>query len=317
MFIEAPASLLQKVSRNYRSKLLKYSKVLTILFHLQKNCITTLQGHPVGDRTNLKTSDPRGPGLIEDVKFLKEMGHFDRERIPERVVHAKGAGAFGEFKVTQDITKYTKASVFSEVGKVTKTFLRFSQVAGELGAADTVRDVRGFAVKMYTDEGIWDLVGNNLPIFFIRDPRLFSSFIHTQKRNPQTHLRDANMVWDFLTLRNESTQMITLLYSDLGTPASYRHMDGFGVHAFKLVNKNNDYIFCKFNWRVNQGIKNMTISEATKLAGESPDYLLKDLYDSIASKQYPSWTLKIQIMTVEEAKKWKYNPFDATKVNLI
>lgn len=193
-------------------------------------------------------------------------------------------------------------------------FVRFSTVAGELGSQDTVRDVRGFAVKIKSSEGVWDLVGNSLPVFFIRDARLFPSFVHTQKRNPQTHLKDPNMAWDFFTLRNESTLMVLHLYSDLGTPASYRHVNGFGVHTFKLVNVEEEHVFVRFNWRVNQGLRNMTAAEALDLAGRNPDFLIQDLYDNIAQGNYPSWTLTAQILTPEQADRLSFNPFEATKV---
>ncbi len=227
----------------------------------------------------------------------------------------KGAGAYGQLHITTDfLERYSKAAVFRN-GTTNPVFLRFSQVAGELGSQDTVRDVRGFAVKVKTIDGIWDLVGNNLPVFFIRDARLFPSFIHSQKRNPQTHLKDPNMAWDFLSLRNESTLMVLHLYSDLGTPASYRHMNGFGVHTFKLVNLVGDYVFARFNWRVDQELRNLTAAEALELSGGSPDYLLQDLYENIAQQNYPSWTLTAQILSVEQSNSLNFNPFDPTKVN--
>lgn len=242
------------------------------------------------------------------------MAQFDRERIPERVVHAKGAGAYGELNINSDfLEQFSKAAVFRN-GTSSPLFLRFSQVAGELGSQDTVRDVRGFAVKVKTTEGIWDLVGNNLPVFFIRDARLFPSFIHSQKRNPQTHLKDPSMAWDFLTLRNESTLMVLHLYSDLGTPASYRQMNGFGVHTFRLVDSEGDHVFARFNWRVNQELRNMTADEAMDLAGRNPDYLLQDLFENIAQQNFPSWTLTVQILTPDQAQRLTFNPFDSTKV---
>ncbi|RWS25528.1 catalase-like protein, partial [Leptotrombidium deliense] len=275
--------------------------------------ITTMQGQPLGNIDTSKTCGARGPLLVEDHWFLKLLFHFDRERIPERIVHAKGAGAYGYFVATEpEIIKYSKAAVF-RTGSKTPIFIRYSQVAGELGAADTVRDVRGFAIKFYTEDGIWDLTGNNLPVFFIRDPRLFPSFIHSQKRNPQTHLHDPNMVFDFFSLRNESAHQFMHLYSPLGLPASYRYMNGFGVHTFKLINAKGEYVFCKFNYESNQGIRNLTEEEAMKLAGSSPDFLLKDLYDAIARGEFPSWTFYVQIMTKEQAAKHIDNPFDATK----
>nr|AGH07917.1 catalase [Brachionus calyciflorus] len=276
--------------------------------------LTTGHGQPVGDKLNSLTAGPRGPILLQDTTLIDETAHFDRERIPERVVHAKGAGAFGYFEVTHDITKYTKAVVFEKIGKRTPVALRFSTVGGESGSADTARDPRGFAVKFYTEEGTWDLVGNNTPIFFIRDPILFPSFIHTQKRNPVTHLKDANMFWDFITLRPETCHQVSFLFSDRGTPDGYRHMNGYGSHTFKLVNSQGNPVYCKFHFKTDQGIKNLSSDRAGQLAGENPDYATEDLYNSIANGNYPSWTLYIQVMTYEEAEKCKFNPFDLTKV---
>uniref|UniRef100_A0A8D0W8J5 Catalase n=1 Tax=Sus scrofa TaxID=9823 RepID=A0A8D0W8J5_PIG len=212
--------------------------------------LTTGSGNPIGDKLNILTAGPRGPLLVQDVVFTDEMAHFDRERIPERVVHAKGAGAFGYFEVTHDITRFSKAKVFEHVGKRTPIAVRFSTVAGESGSADTVRDPRGFAVKFYTDDGNWDLVGNNTPIFFIRDAILFPSFIHSQKRNPQTHLKDPDMVWDFWSLRPESLHQVSFLFSDRGIPDGHRHMNGYGSHTFKLVNEKGEAVYCKFHYKV-------------------------------------------------------------------
>ncbi|GIX67206.1 catalase [Caerostris extrusa] len=236
------------------------------------------------------------------------------KRIPERVVHAKGAGAFGYFEVTKDITRYCKANLFSEIGKKTPIAVRFSFVSGESGAADSTRDPRGFAVKFYTEEGNWDLTGNNTPIFFIRDPILFPSFIHSQKRNPVTHLKDADMFWDFLSLRPETTFQVTWLFADRGIPYGYRYMNGYGSHTFKLVNNENEAVYCKFHYKSNQGMKNLTSEEARALAGTDPDYAIRDLYNAIARNEYPSWTLFIQVMTFEQARTWRFNPFDLTKV---
>ncbi|XP_045462937.1 catalase [Harmonia axyridis] len=275
---------------------------------------TTAHGTPITDKDATLTVGRRGPILLHDVPLIEELAHFDRERIPERVVHAKGAGAFGYFEVTHDITKYTRAKVFSQIGKKTPIAVRFSTVGGESGSADTVRDPRGFAVKFYTEDGIWDLVGNNTPIFFIRDPILFPSFIHTQKRNPQTHLKDADMFWDFLTLRPESIHQTMFLFSDRGIPDGYRHMNGYGSHAFKLVNSNGEYCFCKFHYKTDQGIKNLNVQRAGELAGSDPDYSIRDLYNAIARGDNPSWTFYIQVMTNEQAMKCPFNPFDLTKV---
>uniref|UniRef100_A0A7E4UVV2 Catalase n=1 Tax=Panagrellus redivivus TaxID=6233 RepID=A0A7E4UVV2_PANRE len=276
--------------------------------------ITTSNGAPIGDKSTVLTVGPRGPMLLQDVVFLDEMAHFDRERIPERVVHAKGGGAHGYFEVTHDITKYSKAAIFSEVGKRTPMFLRFSTVGGESGSADTARDPRGFAMKFYTEEGNWDLVGNNTPIFFIRDPILFPNFIHTQKRHPQTNLKDPNPMWDFFTLRPESIHQVMFLFSDRGTPDGFRHMHGFGSHTFKLVNAKNEAVYCKFHCLTEQGVKNFTSEEAEEWAKKDPDYAIRDLFNAIEKGDYPSWKFCIQVMTFEEADKFEWNPFDVTKI---
>jgi len=276
--------------------------------------LTTSAGAPVGNKTNIQTVGSRGPALLQDVVFMDEMAHFDRERIPERVVHAKGAGAHGYFEVTHDITKFTKIKMFEKIGKKTPCFLRFSTVGGESGSADTARDPRGFAMKFYTEEGNWDLVGNNTPIFFIRDPFLFPSFIHTQKRNPVTHLKDPNMFWDFITLRPETTHQVSFLFSGRGTPDGHRHMNGYGSHTFKLVNTGGEAVYCKFHFKTNQGIKNLTAERAAELTGTDPDYAVRDLYNAIAAGNFPSWTCYIQVMTFSEAEKFHWNPFDLTKV---
>uniref|UniRef100_R4GCJ7 Catalase n=1 Tax=Anolis carolinensis TaxID=28377 RepID=R4GCJ7_ANOCA len=278
------------------------------------DAVTTAAGIPVGDKLNVLTVGPRGPLLVQDAVFIDEMAHFDRERIPERVVHAKGAGAFGYFEVTHDITQYCKATVFEHIGKRTPIAIRFSVVAGESGSADTVRDPRGFAMKFYTEEGNWDLVGNNTPIFFIRDAILFPSFIHSQKRNPQTHLKDPDMVWDFWSLLPESLHQVSFLFSDRGIPDGFRHMHGFGSHTFKLVNASGEAVYCKFHSKTDQGIKNLTVEEAEKLASKDPDYSLRDLYNAIANGDYPSWSFYIQVMTFEQAENFPFNPFDVTKV---
>lgn len=250
---------------------------------------------------------------MQDVVYMDEMAHFDRERIPERVVHAKGGGAHGYFEVTHDITKYCKADLFSQVGKRTPIFIRFSTVGGESGSADTARDPRGFAVKFYTEEGNWDLVGNNTPIFFIRDPILFPSFIHTQKRNPVTHLKDPNMMFDFWTLRPESTHQVMFLFGDRGTPDGFRHMNGYGSHTFKLVNKDGEAVYCKFHVKAKK-IQNLPAEVADRLMGEDPDYSIRDLYDAIENGDFPEWNFMIQVMTFDEARNYRYNPFDVTKV---
>jgi len=277
--------------------------------------MTSSNGAPVGDKTATTTVGPNGPVVLQDFTLIDELAHFDRERIPERVVHAKGAGAFGYFEVTKpDITKYCKAALFSQVGKRTNITVRFSTVGGESGSADTVRDPRGFAVKFYTEEGNWDLVGNNTPIFFIRDPLLFPSFIHTQKRNPATHLKDPDMFWDFISLRPETTHQVMFLFSDRGIPDGYRHMNGYGSHTFKLVNAAGEPVYCKFHYKTDQGIKNLPVEKAAELASSDPDYSIRDLYNAIARGDFPSWTFYVQVMTFKQAETYKWNPFDLTKV---
>lgn len=282
--------------------------------HPEPARLTTGSGNAIGSKTAALTVGPRGPVVLQDLVFIDEMAHFTRERIPERVVHAKGAGAHGEFEVTNDITQYTKASLFSQVGKKTPLVVRFSTVGGESGSADTARDPRGFAVKFYTEDGNYDLVGNNTPIFFIRDPLHFPSFIHTQKRNPVTHLKDADMFWDFMTLRPETMHQNLFMFSDRGTPDGYRHMNGYGSHTYSLINKNGDVFYCKFHFKTNQGIKNLSAEQSQKLTGDDPDYAIRDLYNAIASGNFPSWTLYIQVITEAEANAAEWNPFDLTKV---
>ncbi|VDM65090.1 unnamed protein product, partial [Strongylus vulgaris] len=235
------------------------------------------------------------------------------ERVPERVVHAKGAGAHGYFEVTHDITKYCKAKFLNEIGKQTPVFARFSTVALESGSADTVRDPRGFALKFYTEEGIWDMVANNTPIFFVRDPMQFSNFIHVLKRNPQTHLRDMNALFDFWANRPESTHQVMFLMSDRGTPDGFRFMHGYGSHAFKLVNAEGQAVYCKFHFQT-KTVKNLMAEDARRLVGEDPDYSVRDLYNAIDRGEYPEWFLSIQVMTFEQAEKWTMDPFDVTKV---
>lgn len=276
--------------------------------------LTNAAGAPVGDNQNAKTAGPRGPVLMEDHHLMERMAHFNRERIPERVVHAKGAGAYGTFRVTNDVSDYTRASIFSEVGKETDLFIRFSTVAGEKGSADTVRDPRGFAMKFYTDEGNWDLVGNNTPIFFIRDPLKFQDFIHSQKRHPQTGRRDNTMQWDFWSLSPESLHQVTWLFGDRGIPASFRHMNGYGSHTYSLWNEKGERFWVKFHVKTDQGIKSLTEDQAAKLAGESPDYHLADLFTAIDEGDYPTWTVYIQVMPELEAEDYHLNPFDLTKV---
>lgn len=280
----------------------------------ERKTLTSGNGAPVGDNQNSLTAGQRGPVLIQDYHLIEKLAHFNRERIPERVVHAKGAGAFGYFEVTNDeISKYTKADFLSEKGKCTDMFIRFSTVAGELGSPDTVRDPRGFAVKFYTDEGNYDLVGNNTPIFFVRDAIKFPDFIHTQKRHPQTGLKDVNMVWDFWSLSPESLHQITYLHSDRGIPATLRHMNGYGSHTYKWVNEEGEAFWVKYHFVSDQGVKGLDPELADKIAGENPDYHREELFNSIEEGDYPSWTLYVQIIPYEDYKTYEWDLFDVTK----
>ncbi|XP_050504615.1 catalase-like [Diabrotica virgifera virgifera] len=264
------------------------------------------------------TAGKYGPIILTDYELCEQLQKFNRERIPERVVHAKGAGAFGYFECTKALTDLTVSKVFESVGKKTPIAVRFSQVAGNLGSADTVRDPRGFALKFYTEEGNWDVVGNNTPIFFMRDPILFPMFIHSQKRNPVTNLRDWDAFWDYLGRRPESVHQVLFLFSDRGIPDGHRHQHGYGSHTFSMIGKNRKLTWVKYIYKTNQGIKNLDPATADKLAGTDPDYAVRDLYNAIeAGKKtgkYPSWTFYIQTMTPEQATKVKFNPFDITKV---
>jgi len=276
--------------------------------------LTTGGGHPVSDDNNSVSIGGRGQLLLEDFHLLDKLAHFDRERIPERVVHANGSGAHGYFEVTKDVSDLCKAKFLSEVGKKTEVLARFSTVGLESGSADTVRDPRGFSVKFYTEEGIWDMVGNNTPIFFIRDAIKFPDFIHTQKRHPSKHVKDPDIFWDFLTLTPESFHQVLILFSPRGVPDGYRHMNGYGSHTFKWVNKEGKAHWVKFHFKTDQGIKNLTHEEGVKLAGIDPDYAKKDLYDRIEEGKFPSWTFYVQVMSLEQAETFKWDPFDLTKV---
>ncbi len=280
----------------------------------RKKKLTTAAGAPVHDNQNSMTAGPRGPMLMQDVWFLEKLAHFDREVIPERRMHAKGSGAYGTFTLTQDITKYTKARMFSEIGKKTEMFVRFSTVAGERGAADAERDIRGFAMKFYTEEGNWDLVGNNTPVFFLRDPLKFPDLNHAVKRDPRTNLRSARNNWDFWTSLPEALHQVTITMSDRGIPYSYRHMNGYGSHTFSMINAKNERVWVKFHLKTEQGIKNLTDAEAEAIIAKDRESHQRDLYDSIEQGDYPRWTMYIQVMTIEEAKNLPYNPFDLTKV---
>ncbi|MGZ3750426.1 MAG: catalase [Mucilaginibacter sp.] len=279
-----------------------------------KKKLTTASGIRYVENENSMTVGPRGPILIQDFILHEKMAHFNRERIPERVVHAKGSGAYGTFTVTHDISKYTRAKIFNTIGKQTKVFVRFSTVGGEKGSADTERDPRGFAVKFYTEEGNWDLVGNNTPVFFVKDPKKFSDFIHTQKRDPYTNCKSPTMMWDFWSLNPESLHQVTILMSDRGTPHGYRHMDGFGSHTFSMINAKNERVWVKFHFKNAQGIKNFTAEDAAAMKSANPDFAQHDLLTSIDNGDFPKWNLKIQVMTEEQAKTYHWNPFDLTKV---
>jgi catalase len=276
--------------------------------------LTTASGRPVWDNENSVTAGSRGPILLQDYILHEKMAHFNRERLPERVVHAKGSGAYGKFTVTNDITGYSRAKIFSQVGKETKCFLRFSTVGGEKGSADTERDPRGFALKFYTEDGNWDLVGNNTPVFFIKDPMKFGDFIHTQKRDPKTNCKSATMMWDFWSLNPESLHQVTILFTDRGTPYGYRHMHGFGSHTFSFINAQNERFWVKFHFLTQQGIKNFTDAEAVEMKGKDPDFAQRDLVDSIENGDFPKWSVKVQIMPEKEAETYHINPFDLTKV---
>lgn len=280
----------------------------------RKARLTTNAGAPVVDNQNIMTAGPRGPALLQDVWYLEKLGHFDREVIPERRMHAKGWGAYGTFTVTRDIAGYTKAKLFSKVGKKTDLFVRFSTVAGERGAADAERDIRGFAVKFYTEQGNWDLVGNNTPVFFLRDPMKFPDLNHAVKRDPRTGLRSAKNNWDFWTSLPEALHQVTITMSDRGIPASFRHMHGFGSHTFSLINARNERCWVKFHWVCQQGIKNLTDAEAEALVGKDRESHGRDLYEAIEARRFPRWKLCIQVMPEKDAATFPYNPFDLTKV---
>ncbi|MDQ1327714.1 MAG: catalase [Candidatus Poribacteria bacterium] len=279
-----------------------------------KKKLTTVAGTPVVDNQNAVTAGPRGPMLLQDVWFLEKLAHFDREVIPERRMHAKGSGAYGTFTVTHDITKYTKAKIFSEIGKKTDMFVRFSTVAGERGAADAERDIRGFAMKFYTEEGNWDLVGNNTPVFFLRDPLKFPDLNHAVKRDPRTNMRSAKNNWDFWTSLPEALHQVTITMSDRGIPLSYRYMHGFGSHAFSMINANNERVWVKFHLVCQQGIKNLTDAEAEAIIAKDRESHQRDLLESIDRGDFPRWKMYIQVMTEEQAANMPYNPFDLTKV---
>lgn len=278
-----------------------------------KKIMTTTAGNPISDNQNSKTAGQRGPVLLEDYQLIEKLAHQNRERIPERVVHAKGSGAFGVLEITEDISKYTKAKVLQK-GEKTKLLLRFSTVAGEKGAADAERDVRGFALKFYTKEGNWDLVGNNTPVFFIRDAYKFPDFIHTQKRHPVTNLRSNTAAWDFWSLSPESLHQVTILMSDRGLPKSYRHVNGYGSHTYSLINDEGKRVWVKFHFKTKQGIETITNKEAEEIVGKDRESNQRDLFENIENGNFPKWSFEIQVMTEDQAKESNFNPFDLTKV---
>ncbi len=280
----------------------------------KKKQLTTAHGNPIGDNQNSLTAGPRGPLLMQDFQLLEKMATFNRERVPERIVHAKGSGAFGTFTITNDISRYSKAKVFSAVGKQTPCLLRFSTVAGERGAADAERDVRGFAVKFYTEEGNWDMVGNNTPVFFVRDPYKFSDFIHTQKRDPKTNMRSTTAMWDFWSLSPESLHQVTILFSDRGLPQGYRFVNGFSSHTYSFINAANERFWIKLHFKTAQGIKNWTNAEAAEIVGQDRESSQRDLFEAIERGEYPQWRVYAQIMPEKEAETYAINPFDLTKV---
>jgi catalase len=276
--------------------------------------LTTKSGAPVDDNQNIAAAGKRGPALLQNVWLIEKLAHFDREVIPERRMHAKGAGAFGTFTVTSDITRYTKAKIFSEIGKRTPMFARFSTVGGERGAADAERDIRGFALKFYTEEGNWDLVGNNTPVFFIRDPLKFPDLNHVVKRDPRSGVHNPNAKWDFWTLLPESLHQVTIIMTDRGIPKSWRHMHGFGSHTYSFINAENKRYWVKFTFKTQQGIENLTDAEAEELIGKDRESHMRDLFNSIEEGDFPRWKLYIQVMDEEAANSYHIHPFDITKV---
>jgi catalase len=276
--------------------------------------LTTASGIPIADNQNTLTAGPRGPVLLQDFHLLEKLAHFNRERIPERVVHAKGSAAYGTLKITHDISKYSKAKLFAGVGTEVEAFLRFSTVAGERGAADAERDVRGFALRFYTEEGNWDIVGNNTPVFFIRDPLKFPDFIHTQKRDPQTNLRNNTAAWDFWSLSPESLHQVTILMSDRGIPQNLRQMNGYGSHTYSFTNAINERYWVKFHFKTLQGHAHFTDAEAAEAVGQNRETSQADLFHAIANGNFPRWRFAVQIMTDAQAQTFRFNPFDLTKV---
>ena len=280
----------------------------------QQQTLTTESGAPVADNQNSQSAGAGGPLLLQDQYLIEKLARFNRERVPERVVHARGSGAYGHFEVTSDVSRFTRAHFLAEPGRRTEVFARFSTVAGNLGSADAVRDPRGFALKFYTEEGNYDLVGNNTPVFFIKDPLKFPDFIHTQKRDPYTGSQEAENVWDFWSHSPEAIHQVTWLFGDRGIPASYRHMDGFSSHTYQWVNAQGEAYWVKYHFKTDQGIRNLTAEAAAELAGADPDSHQRDLVNAIDAGDFPSWTLKVQLMPVADAATYRFNPFDLTKV---
>ena len=280
----------------------------------EKRTLTTTAGNPIADNQNSLTAGPRGPVLMQDYQLIEKLAHQNRERIPERTVHAKGWGAYGTLTITHDITRYTKAKAFAQVGKKTEMLARFSTVAGELGAADAERDVRGFALKFYTEDGNWDLVGNNTPVFFVRDPYKFPDFIHTQKRHPKTNLRSPTAMWDFWSLSPESLHQVTILMSDRGLPTDVRHINGYGSHTYSFLNARNERFWVKFHFKTLQGHRHWTNAEAQQVVGKTRESTQEDLFNAIERGDFPKWKVQVQIMPELDAEKTPYNPFDLTKV---
>jgi catalase len=280
-----------------------------------RKTMTTDAGRPVGDNQNSLTAGARGPVIFEDFLLFEKMAHFNRERIPERVVHAKGSGAYGKFVCTNpEMGKWTTAKIFEKTGNSTPLFIRFSTVGGEKGSADSERDPRGFAIKFYTEDGNWDMTGNNTPVFFVRDPLKFGDFIHTQKRDPQTNLKSPRMMWDFWSLSPESLHQVTILFSDRGTPYGYRHMNGYSSHTFSLINALGELFYVKWHFKTKQGIRNFTREEADHMKSVDMDFSQSDLFSHIERGEYPKWSVNIQIMPEAEAETYHINPFDLTKV---
>ncbi|MBF0565082.1 MAG: catalase [Nitrospirae bacterium] len=280
----------------------------------ERKTLTTNFGAPADNDLNSVTAGVPGPVVLQDIHLIEKLAHFNRERIPERIVHAKGAGAYGYFEVTHDLTGYTKAKFLSGIGKRTEVLVRFSTVGGEKGSADSERDPRGFALKFYTEEGNYDLVMNNTPVFFIRDPLKFPDFIHTQKRHPATNTKDPDMFWDFLSLTPESVHQVTILFSDRGTPATYRNMNGYSGHTFKWYNDKGEYVWVKYHFKTEQSIKNLTRADAVAMAGQDPDHATRDLFQAIKRGEFAAWTVSVQIMRPEESESYRFDPFDITKV---